>query len=552
MVSAVTNGPLVLTFGDATDAGPRDRNEDRVGVPQRSLAATWNNQMADERGWLCAVADGVGGNEGGEVASDLAVRQLFSSYYSSTVTDPEVALRQAVESANGAVFERGQAAASRAAMGTTLVAALVIRNRLIVANVGDSRAYLVRNRQAKQLTQDHSLMADQLRAGLVSEQEARRHSLRNVITRSVGGHAQVDVDTFQELLNAGDRIVLCSDGVHGVLTNDQIATLTSGTSVASAARKLVSRSVAARSQDNATALVVAVDDAGGAGGGVNAGAGRAAGGRLHWLPAALAVFVFILLAGTILTMASGGPRAARVSLQTPALSATARRAQPEPTPSQGEARAAQATSVATVTLAPTNTRSPTSTATVTSTPSRTSTRTASATRTRTSTRTPTTVVIRYGDKGFEKHCSDMPELEQGGYENGKFGWVYAQDASSKACWATWTIEVPADGRYLVSANVPSSGVEFSTRFGPTPLVATTSAPYTIGGHGAVKGDQESSRGSPLRLGEFQLRKGRVSIKLSDRTQDAFSGYEKPTNNRVVLFDAIIIEWAGPFDSETGS
>lgn len=207
-------GRFTVEAVGATDVGlHRDHNEDALGMLPPAYEAA-----AADRGYLFAVADGMGGAEKGEVASALALDALFAAYYGSPAElSPPEALQAAFIAANEAVHREGLNL-EYGMMGTTLVACLILDDAAIVGNVGDSRAYLFREETLDQISEDHSLVAEQVRAGLITPEQARRSSQRNIITRAVGHQSSVDIDQFRVApLQPGDMVMLCSDGLHGMV-----------------------------------------------------------------------------------------------------------------------------------------------------------------------------------------------------------------------------------------------------------------------------------------------------------------------------------------------
>jgi protein phosphatase len=194
----------------------------------------------------------MGGHLAGEVASKLAVETIIESFRPNS--DPAEGLRQAFIAANQRVYQEG-----RGTMGTTAVAAFFWHNTLYVANVGDSRAYLVREGQIRQLTNDHSLIGDQVAAGLITAEQARTSTIRNIITRAIGHQSHVEVDLFREPLLSGDTIVLSTDGMHGLLTDDEIAAIVSLHPLDVATRRLVDEANSRGGPDNITVVVAQVD-----------------------------------------------------------------------------------------------------------------------------------------------------------------------------------------------------------------------------------------------------------------------------------------------------
>ncbi len=256
-----SNGRVSLEVVGRTDVGRRrSHNEDTLGL----LPVAYEG-LASQRGYLFAVADGMGGAEKGEVASHLAVEALFATYYDDTEPDlpPEAALRAAFAAANSVVYGEGLNLAF-GMMGTTLVAALVADDRLIVGNVGDSRAYLIRDGTLRQITDDHSLVEEQVRAGIITPAQARLSPQRNIITRAVGHQVDVEDDQYTVApLRPGDLILLCSDGLHGMLEDDELLALALQPDLAEAAAALIAAANERGGLDNITGLLVRILSVGG-------------------------------------------------------------------------------------------------------------------------------------------------------------------------------------------------------------------------------------------------------------------------------------------------
>ncbi|MCU0306304.1 MAG: Stp1/IreP family PP2C-type Ser/Thr phosphatase [Thermoleophilia bacterium] len=205
---------------------------------------------------LIAVADGMGGHQGGEVAADMAVAAMRSI---GGEPSPE-ALREALERANRDIREAAADDPSRAGMGTTATAGIVGEGRLHLAHVGDSRAYLVRDGQMAQLTADHSIVAELVRSGSLTPEEASRHPSRNVITRALGAEREVKVDTTEQELEPGDVVLLCTDGLTGYVPDSEILRIVSTSpALREAAAELVAQANTAGGGDNVTVVLARVD-----------------------------------------------------------------------------------------------------------------------------------------------------------------------------------------------------------------------------------------------------------------------------------------------------
>ena len=232
---------LRVIVGAATDAGAvREQNEDALYVADPMVDSVPDN------GLLLALADGMGGYQRGEVASQLAIETLREVYYAEPVgpTDIPQQLKRAFRTANERIFAGGSASGEENMMGTSLVAAVIRGVDLTVANVGDSRAYLVRAKRATQVTRDHSLVAEQVAAGTMTETEARESQHRNIITRALGHRERVDVDIFEIRLLPDDRLLLTSDGLHDYVTEDELVSVVLDKRPEEAARELVNLAMA--------------------------------------------------------------------------------------------------------------------------------------------------------------------------------------------------------------------------------------------------------------------------------------------------------------------
>lgn len=186
--------------------------------------------LFDEDLGLYLLADGMGGHRGGEVASRMAVETVHASIRrdlrdgGNRKFNPRMALVKAYEEASRRIYDssHGPDSADLHGMGTTLVVALVHQGQIFIANVGDSRGYLFFEGKLWQITEDHSLLNEQLRAGLVSDRDAANFAGKNVITRSVGFEKAVDVDVIERDLRPGELYLFCSDGLSGLVTDERI------------------------------------------------------------------------------------------------------------------------------------------------------------------------------------------------------------------------------------------------------------------------------------------------------------------------------------------
>jgi protein phosphatase len=289
---------LALEIGKASDAGPsRERNEDYADfiVPE-------DEQVRRTEGMLFLVADGMGGHQAGQVASQEAVQRVADGYYARREGNAGGRLERVIQEANAAIHDQAQADPELAGMGTTLVAGLVRgkRRQVVIANVGDSRAYLLRGKRLKQITMDHSWVEAQFQAGLLTREQTKRHPQRNLITRALGIRPTVEVDIFRTRLRPGDALLLCTDGISGELSEEEMVQVLDSMQPEEAAAELVALANSMGGSDNATAIVVRVP-ARARRFGRDADLGNAGWPTPNWWRVAvLAAFVLLLALATVL------------------------------------------------------------------------------------------------------------------------------------------------------------------------------------------------------------------------------------------------------------
>jgi len=234
-----------VDVGGASDAGKvRLVNQD----------AFWVGEIPG-KGTLAVVADGMGGHQTGEVASQQAVKTFRESFDRSRATPP-AAMARASQAANLEIYEYALEHPEHRGMGTTLTTVLIDDQVAIVGHVGDSRAYLVRDGTIEQLTHDHSWVADRVRQGLLTDDEARRHRWRNVITNALGATTAFKLDLHHFELREGDRLLLCSDGVSMLLSELMMQQIVTDNDPQEAAERLVEEANDRGSPDNVTAVVL--------------------------------------------------------------------------------------------------------------------------------------------------------------------------------------------------------------------------------------------------------------------------------------------------------
>ena len=236
-MSDLTTSVRIDAFGQSDVGLVRKNNEDSFLIADLSADATpfdvfTLNRAIGEKGTLLLVADGMGGMKAGEVASrmaaDVVAQGLVDELSKNYPVDQRAfvkAFKQSVHEANRIVFEEGERERNRRGMGTTLTAAGVHGQFIFFAQLGDSRAYLVRNGSITQMTRDQSLVAQLIDSGAISSQEAKTHPQRNVILQAVGVRRQVDVVISATQLKRGDQVVLCSDGLWGKVEAEEIREL---------------------------------------------------------------------------------------------------------------------------------------------------------------------------------------------------------------------------------------------------------------------------------------------------------------------------------------
>jgi protein phosphatase len=224
---------------------------------------------------LFILSDGMGGEAHGEIASAMAV-ETIAKHCAETEVDPAMTifadmpsawtektrrLSSAVHLANKNIFDSAQTHPEQRGMGATITAAWIDETRLSIAHVGDSRAYLLRGGSLQQLTSDHSLVAEQVRRGILTPAEAERSEMQSVLLRALGAHEEIEVDSEEHILFGSDVLLLCSDGLTRMVTEPEIAgTLQAEPDPAKAAERLVELANEQGGADNVTAIVVRIGE----------------------------------------------------------------------------------------------------------------------------------------------------------------------------------------------------------------------------------------------------------------------------------------------------
>ncbi len=241
---------LDLEYAELSDPGPvRDHNEDYLGS-----ALPPGEQEARNHGYLFVLADGVGGQQKGEVASRLAVETVIEGFRSAPKGEAFTSLLpRIVQKANTRIYETGTS------MCTTVVACALRYDRAVIAHVGDSRCYVIRHGIASQITRDHTVVAEQMRMGLLSRKEAAHSEARHFLSRSLGANLFANVEITDHQVQPGDVLLLCSDGLHGELDSAEIAeTITWNRDLKQAAAKLLARAIDSGSTDNISLQLIRI------------------------------------------------------------------------------------------------------------------------------------------------------------------------------------------------------------------------------------------------------------------------------------------------------
>lgn len=253
----IRQGTKLTVYGE-TDVGQlREHNEDFIG---------WDAHLG-----LILLADGMGGHNAGEVASELAVSSIRDALQevlgpdmaSSNMIDFNDAIREAIVYANDEIIRMANERLECAGMGTTIVVTLFHGDRVIIANVGDSRMYRLRDKALSQLTTDHSLVQEMLDNGYISEEEAQLSASRNLITRALGIADQVDVDVAQDTMQNGDTYLLCSDGLTDLVTDQEILQLLllSNDDLKTGCKQLIALANEKGGKDNISVILISLQEA---------------------------------------------------------------------------------------------------------------------------------------------------------------------------------------------------------------------------------------------------------------------------------------------------
>lgn len=258
--------PQPIRVACHSERGRRKNNEDMIGVP-----SVLTRRLSDERtfliqpdtiaayaqkGYLFLLADGVGGSEGGEIASRLVVKEVATRYYRDPSTDLATSLQRVVEATNRQLRRLQEQARQPKRMATTLVAIVIQDDQMLVVSVGDSRVYRLQNHQAELVTSDHSWVQEQIDRGVLAGKEKVIASRRNKITRCLGSRDQVGVDMWRIVLMPRDRVLLCSDGLSSYLDKSELIDIGRQSNLQKAVNRLIDTAYDNGSPDNISAVLV--------------------------------------------------------------------------------------------------------------------------------------------------------------------------------------------------------------------------------------------------------------------------------------------------------
>jgi len=242
-------------------------------ITHKGMVRTRNEDsfFRDDKLNLYVVADGMGGHRGGDIASRLAIDEIekvirdWPPKDQTEITgvnenrpESEAKLISALKRANLRIWKEAETNSDYRGMGTTTTGVLVTNSEATIAHVGDSRAYLIRDKQIRQITEDHSWVNEQVKAGFITSEEARTHRLKNLITRSLGHEPNIKVDVLRLKIESGDRFLLCSDGLSNLVQDDELRDTLTDLDPKSALERLVEMANERGGYDNITAVMIEV------------------------------------------------------------------------------------------------------------------------------------------------------------------------------------------------------------------------------------------------------------------------------------------------------
>ena len=250
--SRIERGSKVRSSGKTDIGNRRSSNQDSIFASDTAVGPLSN---------LYIVADGMGGHRAGDRASKMAIEITVDFVKRSTLENPVAILKRAIIYANNEIYKASAQDVDLSGMGTTIVACTFIDNVVQVVNVGDSRMYIISPRSIKQVTVDHSLVEEMIRRGGLTRDKARSHPDKNVITRAVGIKPDVEADIFSGILESGDTVLLCTDGLTNMVTDERIKQIVTGSSdVATAAEKLINEANENGGLDNISVVLIKYEE----------------------------------------------------------------------------------------------------------------------------------------------------------------------------------------------------------------------------------------------------------------------------------------------------
>lgn len=253
--SAELHTRVAITVACKSDVGrTREINQDKFEyyLPE-------DEAKLATRGLIFLVCDGMGGHAAGQVASELATKTFIDVYLSHPAADPASAIYAAVQAANRFVLDNARAYPQRKGMGTTMSALIVIQDKAYIVQLGDSRVYRMRNGELLQMTWDQTVPNELARAGLIKAEDVASHHQHHMLTRAIGVEADCKPEIEEHDLKVGDTFMLCSDGVTNHVPDDEIASILNTMPPSPAAWRLIGQALVGGGSDNATALIVRID-----------------------------------------------------------------------------------------------------------------------------------------------------------------------------------------------------------------------------------------------------------------------------------------------------
>ena len=215
-----------------------------------------DEDLLERKGILVIVADGVGGGPGGKRASSMAVELVRDCYYQHPDEDKLEALQESLKAANLRIYQEARRDPLLRGMATTCTAFVICKTEGFLCHAGDSRAYLLRDRKLRLISEDHTLVNELVSEGIITPEEGRTHPQRNIIMKALGSASHLDPDTSCMDLQRGDTLLLCSDGLHGYMSDEEIYSILSGNPVEAAGSKLIELALDRGGADNVTVVIL--------------------------------------------------------------------------------------------------------------------------------------------------------------------------------------------------------------------------------------------------------------------------------------------------------